>query len=134
MSTERRQVLDMLTQGKITADDADRLLDKLAAPAPPPPPALARRPSSSGAPKFLRVVVDESAGDKVNIRIPLALVRTGIKLTAMMPKEAGAKLEAQGFDLSRLGGLEGDELIEALSDITVDVEEANGDIVRVFCE
>lgn len=29
MSTERRKILDMLKEGKITAEDADRLIDKL---------------------------------------------------------------------------------------------------------
>jgi hypothetical protein len=84
--------------------------------------------------KYLRVVVDSSDGDKVNIRVPLALVKTGIKLSTMMPAEANEKLAEQGIDLSHLSGLKGEELIEALRDLKVDVDSNDGDTVRIFCE
>lgn len=129
MTTERRQVLDMLAQGKISAEEADRLLDKLGAAKPAEGPA-----AGGAAPKFLRVTVDSHDGDKVNVRVPLALVRTGIKLSAMMPKEAGEKLQASGVDLSHLSGLKGDELVEALRELQVDVDSKEGDRVKVFCE
>ena len=126
MSVERKQVLEMLAQGKVTPEEADRLLEKLAAVKPAVSPAAA--------PKYLRVVVDSSDGDKVNIRVPLALVRTGIKLSAMMPKEAGDKLAEKGIDLGQFAGLQGDELVEALRELTVDVDSNDGDKVKVFCE
>ena len=145
LSAERRQVLEMLAQGKITPEDADRLLDKLESAAPP-----AADPSAAGLkmirevtgsadrvpanPKFLRVQVDSSDGDKVNIRVPLALVRTGVKLSAMMPKDANETLSEKGIDLSNLSSLKGEELIEALRDLTVDVNSSDGDKVRIFCE
>lgn len=130
MSAERRQVLEMLAQGKITPEDADRLLDKLAG-APPPEGTV---PVAVANPKFLRVQVDSSDGDKVNIRVPLALVRTGVKLSAMMPKDASETLSEKGIDLSNLSTLKGEELIEALRDLTVDVNSSDGDKVRIFCE
>jgi hypothetical protein len=129
MSTERRQILDMLAQGKITPEDAERLLEKLAAPKP-----AESQPASGAAPKYLRVTVDSSDGDKVNVRVPLALVRTGIKLSAMMPKGAGEKLQESGIDLSHLSSLKGDALVEALRELTVDVNSSDGDKVKVFCE
>ncbi|KAF0244007.1 MAG: hypothetical protein FD180_2896 [Planctomycetota bacterium] len=129
MSTERRQVLDMLAQGKITPEEADRLLEKLAAPKP-----AEGQPAAGAAPKYLRVTVDSADGDKVNVRVPLALVRTGIKLSAMMPKEAGEKLQESGIDLSHLSSLKGEELVEALRELTVDVNSSGGDKVKVFCE
>src|SRR5262249_9006819 len=61
MSTERKQVLEMLAEGKITTEDADRLLDKLGG----SPGATGNAGASAEnkalpprAPKFLRVVVD----------------------------------------------------------------------------
>ena len=136
MNEERKQILDMLAQGKITAEDAERLIDKLAAgdardASTPASAAAAGQPSK---PKYLRVLVDSSDGDKVNVRVPLALIRTGIKLTAVLPTGVNEKLGKQGVDLSSLSELDADELYEALRELHVDVDSSDGDTVRVFCE
>jgi hypothetical protein len=138
MTTERKQVLEMLAQGKISAEDAERLLDKLDRSSSESASAERGEGADSAAPagriKYLRVLVNSEDGDKVNIRIPLSLVRAGIKLRAVMPDHARAKLEAKGIDLSNLGLLEGDELVNALRELNVDVDSAKGETVRVFCE
>ena len=84
--------------------------------------------------KYLRVLVDSAAGDKVNVRVPLSLIKTGIKLSALIPGDAVAQIGNSGFDLSQLSQLSGDELIEALRELQVDINSANGDKVRVFTE
>ncbi len=136
MSEERKKVLEMLADGKITSDEAERLLERLEPHANEPRPARADRSGSgkSGIPKYLRIVVDSTEGDKVNIRVPLALVRTGINLATMLPSAASAKMKEKGIDLSPLSELQGDELLKALEELTVDVDSSNGDTVRVFCE
>jgi hypothetical protein len=147
MTQERKQVLDMLAQGKITVQDAERLLDKLAAigTAPPesegrgatpaePEPCCEGGSSRAGKPKYLRVHVDSSKGDKVNIRVPLSLVRAGIKLKAVMPEHARQQLYEKGIDLSNLGALEGEDLLQALRELNIDVDASDGDKVRIFCE
>jgi hypothetical protein len=135
MSTERRQVLDMLAEGKISSADADRLLDKLAgAEGARVGTSTETRPLPAGAPRYLRVVVDAKNGEVVNIRVPLFLVRTGIKLSTMLPAKVGRRLSEQGIDLSQLSGLEGDDLVRALRELQVDVNSTDGDKVRVFCE
>jgi hypothetical protein len=136
MNEERKQILDMLAQGKITADDAERLIDKLGAgearhASMPASASAADQPSK---PKYLRVLVDSSDGDKVNVRVPLALIRSGIKLTAVLPDHVNEKLGEQGVDLSNLSELDADELYEALRELQVDVDSSDGDTVRVFCE
>jgi hypothetical protein len=133
MNKERRQILDMLAQGKISSEDAERLLDKLGADETSDttvPLATGR----SSKPKYLRVHVDSAEGDKVNVRVPLALIRTGIKLTAVLPNHVTERLGKEGVDLSKLSELEGDELYESLRELQVDVDSADGDVVRVFCE
>ncbi len=132
MSSERRQVLEMLASGKISAEDAERLLEKLGSAAESDPPA--GQSSKAGRPKYLRVLVDSTTGDKVNIRVPLSLVRTGIKLSSMLPSEADERLKARGIDLSGLSGLEDEEMIEALRELTVNVDAHGGDKVRIFCD
>jgi hypothetical protein len=147
MTQERKQVLDMLAQGKITVQDAERLIDKLSAigtgtpeseaggaASPGPEPCCEGGALRPGRPKYLRVLVDSSKGDKVNIRVPLSLVRAGIKLKAVMPEHARQQLSEKGIDLSNLGGLEGEELLQALRELNVDVDASDGDKVRIFCE
>jgi len=137
MSEDRKKILEMLAEGKITPEDAERLLQKLAAfgeIGSAGSPDSSDGPGAKGPLKYLRVVVDSSDGDKVNIRLPLALVRTGIKLSTMLPAQASGKLEEQGIDLSHLSGLKGEELIEALWDLKIDVDSNDGDTVRIFCE
>ncbi len=142
MSEERIQVLKMLAEGKITADEAERLLERLekarsaagAGGAAPGSGGADGQAITTGPPKYLRVLVDSADGDKVNVRVPLALVRTGIKLTALVPSHATQKLDEKGIDLSHLAELHGEELVDALREINVDVATAQGDSVRVFCE
>ncbi len=82
--------------------------------------------------KYLRVTIDGK--DKANIRVPIGLIRTGIKLTALMPLSASKHLSEQGIDLSQFNHLDSDELMEALRELKVDVDSGDGHTVRVFCE
>lgn len=133
MTNDRKKVLEMLAEGKISAEDADRLLNKLqdgsSDDGPDQVDLASQRPL-----KYLRVLVNSSDGDNVNIRVPMALVRTGLMLTTMIPVAASDELEKKGVDLSGLNGLDGEELVEALRELNVDVDSKDGDTVRVFCE
>ena len=126
----------MLAAGKITSEEAERLIDKLESRADEDgggsnDPQAKR---SGSIPKYLRVEVDSTDGDKVNVRVPLELVRAGIKLSTVLPVEASVKMREKGIDVSQLSELHGDELLKALEELTVNVDSANGDKVRVFCE
>jgi len=129
MTEERRKILEMLAEGKISAEDAERLLDKIEAgpsSAAPPPPRKKI--------KWLLVCVDSDDGDKVNVRVPINLIRTGIKLGAILPRGASERIQASGIDLNDLSKLADEDLVEALADLHVDVNSEKGDTVRVYCE
>jgi hypothetical protein len=135
------KVLEMLAEGKISVADAERLIERLESgaetipvAASPAGSAEAEAPPSSGKLKYLRVVVNSHDGDKVNIRVPLALVRTGLKLSTMIPEGANKELAERGIDLSQLSSLQDEELVEALRELKVDVDSTDGDTVRIFCE
>lgn len=136
MNEESRQILEMLAAGKITAADAERLLDKVQSSASgttavPDEGDKGRKPKV----RFLCVRVDGGdEGEKVNVRVPLALIRTGIKLAAILPKGVSDELTAKGIDLSQLSELDADELTEALSELEVQVDSERGEAVRVCCE
>ena len=114
MSQETKKVLEMLASGQITADDAEKLLEKLGASGPAPAAPAASEEASGAAQKlrFLRVVVDSPDRDQVNVRVPLAILRTGIKLLAVLPPKVSERLAEKGIDLSALRDLQREELVE----------------------
>jgi hypothetical protein len=78
MNNDRRSVLQMLADGKINADEAERLLSALDRSDGPAPSVASPAPGRNASPKFIRVTVDADVhGDatKVNVRVPLALLR-----------------------------------------------------------
>jgi hypothetical protein len=143
MNEQRRQILEMLAEGKITADEAERLLDALERAQPESPPAAESHPNPR--PKYLRVVVnsaDDSGGDeptRVNLRIPLQLLRAGVRLASLIPPQALAKVNAEldksgvPIDLTQLKPQHLEDLIDQLDDVIVNVDEPDTK-VQVFCE
>ena len=155
MNENRRQILDMLAAGKISADEAERLLNALE-------PDSTRTTSeftgktagANGATvktraKYLRVLVeaDESmTGMKgpttVNVRVPMQLLRAGVRLASLIPAQAHEQLDEAlsrhgvPLTLSQIKPENLEELIDHLEDLTVDVNgnEGNATKVRVFCE
>ena len=135
MSRERTKILQMVADGTITPEEAEKLLSRLETSGAASTHEEDDDQDSnrkSGPCKFLRVVVD--GNDKVNVRVPIGLIRTGIKLTTLMPPKASEHLTEHGIDLSQLKNLDGEELMDALRELTVNVDSENGDVVRVFCE
>jgi len=133
MNDERKKVLELLAAQKISAEDAERLLQRIEQPEAGSASAQQDAPPSS-APKFMCVRVDSTGGDVVDVRLPIGLLRTGIKLSAMLPKEASEAMSKTGFDFAQLGALPTAELLSALKEMSVDVSAASGERVRISCE
>ena len=136
MSVEARKVLDMLVAGKITSEDAERLLDKLAAVKEPAANNASENQEGSGptpARKYLRILVQDGDAKDVNVRVPLAFVRSGVGLIGVLPPRVAEKLTDKGFNLEALSELRGDKLNEALNALCVHIDEGNKH-VRIFCE
>ncbi len=147
LSEDRKRILQMLAEGKVSVADAERLLLALgdaAGPTAPPPGDTALAPVERRKPRYLRVTVEpvgegDSDAPHVNLRVPLQLLRAGIKLGALIPPQAQAQvseaLDQKGISIN-LGDIPPEaieELIEGMDDLTVDVDA--GDLrVRVFCE
>lgn len=138
MSEERKKVLEMLAAGKITAEEAERLLDKLSG----APSSQSAEPQGSSAsaspgpvrPKFLRIVVDAPGREQVNMRVPLSFVGTGTRLLAVMPRRVSERLAEFGIDADILSAANSEEFHQAVRDINIDVERGNGKKVRIYCE
>jgi hypothetical protein len=135
----------MLSAGQITAEEAEQLIA-----------ALGREESTTssneGGPahpkasaRYLRVVVESSdhfGGDgpgRVNIKIPVQLLRAGVRLTSLIPPRglelAYEALSRQGlpFDLTQIKPQHLEELVGQLHEVTVHVDQP--DIkVQIFSE
>jgi hypothetical protein len=143
MNEDRRRILAMLAEGKINADEAERLLAALdrggsTLPTGPIGDAVTRR-----APKYLRVEVDANRSDagptKVNIRVPMMMLRAGVRLGALMPPEARAEVNAAmarkgvDFDINQLKPENLETLIENLGELSLNVDNERAR-VRIYCE
>ncbi len=140
MTEERRRILNMLATGKITAQEAEALLDAVPGSSAAPSEAASH---SKPAPKYLRVLAEGNDGHqsgKVNVRVPINLIRAGVRLAALLPSgvydQINRALKQNGldFDVSKVKPENLEELVQHLSDLSVDVEGGNGEKVRVFCE
>ena len=147
MNEERRTILDLLGAGKINAAEAERLLAALE---PRASAGVGAAPGTAKSrPKYLRVLVetDESMiGQKgtkaVNVRVPMQLLRAGVRLAGLIPVQAHEQLDEAflkhgvPITLSQVKPENLEELIDHLEDLTVDVDGKDGNAtkVRVFCE
>ena len=73
------------------------------------------------------------------VRVPMQLLRAGVKLANLIPVQARDKvnvaLREQGvqFDLNQIKPENLEEIIDQIGDLTVDVDDKNAK-VKVFCE
>jgi hypothetical protein len=98
---ERIQVLKMVQEGKISAEEAAQLLEEMEGVEKPPvaqvedPQAMDSRPLGRK-PRWLRVrVTDTDSGrPRVNVRLPLSMVNIGLKMgTKFAPEIEGMQTE-----------------------------------------
>jgi len=148
MSENQRKILEMLANKDISIDEAHRLLSVLepegSTPGSTPEAETAARTKG----KYLRVTVqpgpehehDEDA-ERVNVRIPVSLIRSGMKFTSVLPVRPEVRdkinevLREKGmdFDMRNLKPEDLDQIIEALSDLEVKVVSGK-EVVKVFVE
>lgn len=120
---ERLKILQMLEDGKITAEDAAMLLraleGKRATPGPLP---------SGGDSRVLHVRVSDlmSGADKVNVTIPMGLVSVGLRMAARFAPEGFEEIDAQALEEAITSGAIG-KLVEV-----TDAED--GERIEVYVE
>ena len=78
---------------------------------------------------MLRVIVDSADGDKVRVNVPLALAQVCLEMGMQMPQINGNEA-LKNIDLAQII-----QLVEhgAVGNL-VEVESADGDVVRIFVE
>jgi len=143
MSDDTRRVLDLLAQGKITVDEADRLLKAVAA--APPSAEAASGPGAAPRPRWLRINIQKQSEDghgekkNVNVRVPISFVKGGMRLGALIAPFAGekaiARLRERGYDLdlSRLDAEAIETWLKDVDDLKVHIDNGK-EQVRITCE
>jgi SHOCT-like domain len=143
MSDDTRRVLDLLAQGKITVDEADRLLKAVTAAAPSA--EAASGPGAVPRPRWLRINIQKQSEDRhgetknVNVRVPISFVKGGMRLGALIAPFAGekaiARLRERGYDLdlSRLDAEAIETWLKDVDDLNVHIDNGK-EQVRITCE
>jgi hypothetical protein len=132
MSDETRKVLEMLSSGKITVQEAEQLLQAVKDPA---------SDEKKAEPKYFRILVNKPAregkkAENVNIKVPITVVRGGLRLSSVFPGLMGKKKiqldNGTELDLSKIHYSDLEAMIKDIGELTVDVD---GDAqVRIRCE
>ena len=143
MNEDRMKILEMLSNGKISAQEAEKLisaLDKIEEPVVSMQTIDANVPESPGGEKYLYVIVQPKAGkesEKVSVKIPLAILKAGINIAALMPKDTqesiDSSLKEKGveFNLSDIDPKNIEVFLKAIEDLSIDVENENS-YIKVF--
>lgn len=145
MAEDRIRILNMLSEGKITAEEAEKLLKALEV-------APQEKADGSGmlsttriseilTDKFLYVQVEPKEGkgsDRVSVKVPLALLQTGLNIFGLIPKDAQEKINSSmkqsgmSLDLSTINPENIRELMVILEQMSIDVDTEDA-VVQVYC-
>lgn len=144
MSAETHKVLEMLAAGKISAEDAERLLDKLSGSAqtsqggaetsPAATPGNLAGAPGAGRPRYIRIQIDQLGKDDVNIRVPLSSLRGGRHWMAFLPLRLADRLHEYGLDFGALDAMDEPQFRRAIEQMNVDIQGRSGRRVRIYAE
>ena len=113
MSEEKKVILEMLREGKISVEEAEQLLEKASPGDSFDDKPKIKKPNSK---RFLRVRVTEEDKVKANVNIPIALAEVGLSL---IPK---SKLMVDGKQINM------DEILKLIE------EGTEGELVNIDAE
>jgi hypothetical protein len=139
VSEEKLKILQMIQDGKINATEGLELIKALEdseSTANPHPESISH---SRLANRFLRVKVNTEGTTKVNVNLPLSLLKVASKFAAFgmnyIPESARQEMEKKGINLSQIDLEELMRLIEeGLTDgklVDVEVNDPNEGLVKV---
>jgi hypothetical protein len=121
---ERMKILNMIREGKITAEEGAKLLSTLSASGRPSRPAAVK---PSGEPRWFRVRVTDivNGKTKVSVNIPFGLMEWGMQIGAQFAPEV-AELDFAQLKEMLMSGVEG-KIVDV-------IDEVDGEHVEIFIE
>lgn len=122
---EQLRILKMIEEGTITAEQAAELMSAMGV---NEEMNMARNTYDK---KMFRVVVDSTAGDKVNVQFPVGAIKKILKATGRLPiSEQGL----EGVDIAAMMEAISECLENEIEGDFVNVQAADGTTVRVFVD
>lgn len=140
----------MLVDGKINVDEAQRLLTLVGPLGDEESKQEKASQKSKTLPRYIHVIVEPGPGvtrsdgeshahNKVNIRVPLNLIRAGMKFATLMPSDTADhvdkafKEKGLSFDIKKLKDEDLQELISALEESEINVDN-DREMIRIYSE
>jgi hypothetical protein len=146
MGENQKRILQMLAEGKINVEEASRLLSLVGEERGKQAGAGDTGYEAKSNPRYLYVRVEPKEGShldaehgRVNVRIPVGLIRAGMKFKALIPPQAADNvnraLNEKGinFDIRNVKDEYIEQLIGALSDTEINVDTPDAE-VRIYAE
>ena len=125
---EKLRIFKMVEEGTVTAEQGAALMSALTADIPEQQTAMIKNSYDK---KMFRVIVDSTNGDKVKIQFPVGAIRKILKVTGKLPIP---EEELKGVDLSGMMEAIAECLSEEIEGDLVNVEGADGTVVRIFVD
>jgi DUF4097 and DUF4098 domain-containing protein YvlB len=133
MSEEKRKILQMVAEGKLTPEEAERLIDALSDDA------------GKGKKRFFKVRVYEKDSEKPKVRvdIPIAVLKLTAKIgsafKSVLPESAKVKMNGSEIALDAFTPEMIDKILETLNDeekyfLAQVTDEEKGEYVEVYIE
>ncbi len=116
MKDEIKKILKMVEDGKLKAEEAERLIE-----------AILDTSGKSYSGKFLKIKIEDSEGEKVNMNIPIGLIKVATKF---IPKDKKEHLKEKNIDI--------DEILSAIQEESegeiINIEDKNGSYIKIWIE
>lgn len=129
MNEEILMILKMVEDGKISADKAKELIDALGNSSKDTEVIVSKKYED----KFLKVVVLSNEGDKVNIQLPIKIVKEVLKVSGKLP--ISKYIEGMdGIDIDALMNTLVSCLDNEVMGEIVNISSSEGDIVKIFID
>lgn len=141
---EKKKILKMVEDGKITAQDALGLLEAMGKDETVKTPETPKK--SGGKNKMFRIRIDAKDEDgkskaKVNVNLPISVAMKLTSLTKVIPESAKTEMEKGGFNIDELNlkeifeAFEDGEIDGSLVDIDASDEDGkSGATVKIYVE
>ncbi len=140
MADDKMKILNMLAEGKISAEEAEKLLNAVEKTEEPAGTGTADLLSSLES-KFLYVQVDPKDGkssERVSVKVPFALLKAGLNIMGLIPEDVQDKIntsmadKGMNFNLNDIKPENVQDILTALEQLTVDVD-SDDSTVKVYC-
>ncbi len=129
MNEEILMILKMVEEGKVSAYKAKELIDALGNSSKDTEAIVSKRYED----KFLKVVVLSNEGDKVNIQLPIKIVKEILKVSGKLPITKYIE-GMDGIDIDALMNTLVSCLDNEVMGEIVNICSSEGDIVKIFID